>query len=451
MRIPLAVLALMPAVFLLAMIQLSAFTVPYWDHCELARFLLKYYAGDLHLADFWSGHNHTRPFTYRLVMIGNAILTDWDIRSEYIYLLGSIYAAFLVRAAFLWSLLRRVNNTVFWLALAGLSIMSFSPVGSDNHTWSMMCQLTFADFFITFALIWIVNNPRKWSSIIIAAVMCWLATFTISNGLVAFFVAAIVTQIVHDQPLRFNRVTLFWLVNVAVVLFLYVPGLPETTANTPRPTITAIVEFTLIYAGSALWSLMYWNAEFRRMFAEILGLLLLAVTARTLYRNRKEILAGESAPLILLAFALYTVGSGILTGIGRAAWGGVGPAYALESRYSIYSAYLIYGWIYFLAVRLPPKLASPRWRRAFVTIVSLMLLAGTRTYVRSVKKVYRPARDHNRQLMDVFAKEEITDAEAMAVYPDPGFVRNMRTELKRLAIGPYRMYGFDAAKSKIKP
>ena len=74
-----------PVLFLFSMIQMSAITVPFWDHWEQAQFIVTYYDHGLWAAVreiFAAVSQHTRPITVRLVFLLNAALTRWNIASE---------------------------------------------------------------------------------------------------------------------------------------------------------------------------------------------------------------------------------------------------------------------------------------------------------------------------------------------------------------------------------
>ena len=83
-----------PLIYNFYVIQFSAITFPFWDHAELINYIVKFRNETLNFFDLFSPHNHTRPFVYRLIYLINANLTDWDIRSEYIYMYMFIYGAF---------------------------------------------------------------------------------------------------------------------------------------------------------------------------------------------------------------------------------------------------------------------------------------------------------------------------------------------------------------------
>ena len=201
-RLALFALTALPPIFFLFSVQHSAITFPYWDHCEIVKFFVKYYEGHLQLNDLWSPHNHTRPFTYRLLILFNGVLTDWDIRSEYIYLIAQIYGAFLILAYALWRIMGSKFDTYFAAFLLVLSIFAFSPVGHNNHWWSMMIQLDLAHLFIVFALVTVAFHPQSRVATFLGCLSCWLATYTLTNGLFAFMTCALIVQMTSPKPLR---------------------------------------------------------------------------------------------------------------------------------------------------------------------------------------------------------------------------------------------------------
>lgn len=137
-----------PAVFLFFAILHSAITVPFWDHLEFGRLLVRWHDGTFQWSELWAGHNHSRPFTFRCVYLLNALLSDWDIRSEYAYVYASLYGAFALAAWAIWKATRDCSRPTRLALVAVVSYFAFSPVGHNNHWWSMMLQLDLAHFFI---------------------------------------------------------------------------------------------------------------------------------------------------------------------------------------------------------------------------------------------------------------------------------------------------------------
>ncbi len=455
-----------PAAYLFVAVQHGAITRPYWDHVELVKFIGKAYDGTLQVSDLWAPHNHTRPLLYRAIYVANARLTDWDLRSEYAFLLASLYGAFAVHAL----ALRRLTGGKFAAAsVAGLALVSvifFSPVGHNNHWWSMMLQLDLANLLALIALWRIAAAPRAWSSHIVAALCCWGATYTLTNGIVALIACLMTTALAEAAP-RHDRArwslipgprTLFWLANLLLLLALYAPGLPET-GGTDRPGPIKLVWFILIYLGNPLANLIEfgfrdpWYPSAHANFAGICGVILLIVAALALWSRRRAALVNEPGPRHLIAFALYAGGSALLTAWGRAKFdepGLPGILHAAASRYTITGSYLLYGLIAF-AVYLGHRgsgplapLATARTTLQAITrspiiraLLAIAFLAlATRTYIRGAE-IYRFTHRVNQELAESYPVDLSNETGLWRIHPVPEVARSVRETLLKHRLGPY--------------
>jgi hypothetical protein len=437
----------LPPLFLFCAIQHAAITVPFWDHVELGRLLIAWKSGPIHWAQLWGGHNHSRPLTYRAVLLLNAWLTDWDVRSEYVYLFASIYAAFVLQGYALWRSMERARGTAYLAFLLVVSILAFSPAGHNNHWWSMMLQLDLSHLFILAALIAASCSPRTWKGNLLAVACCWLATYTLTNGLIAFLAAMLVIQLSQPLPLRPNRFLAFWLVNFAVVVRLYFPGLPESPHQAPRLWDLAV--FCLAYLGSPLASLAWFpyrdNFHLPRhatAFNACTGLALLAAAALLAWRQRRSLRQWPVAARLFVAFTVFAVGSALATGWGRAAFDEYGTANANASRYTLFGSYFLAGMVFFLARArqgeaekgaTAPSLTAGRVGLAALAVLGVL---AALTYARSAR-VYHAAHQFNRMVMAAFAARGSSPLDRF-IYPNRDVVGPFKAELQRLKIGPYR-------------
>jgi len=443
---------LLPPFFLLLAVQYSAITFPYWDHCELVKFFAKYYDGNLSLHDLWAPHNHTRPLTYRVVMLLNGVLTRWDIRSEYIYLLASLYGAFAVLAGRFRKTFESKPAVVPLMFLAAVSVFHFSPAGHNNHWWSMMCQLTFTHFFIVAALVWLAAAPLCWKNNAGAAVACWLASYTLTNGIFAFVSALAMVQFAHEEPWRPNRFTWFWVANLVVLQLLYWPGLPETPGNLPVAGPVTLLYFCLVYIGSPVWGILNYSftnqgGSPRPEWPAVCGFLQLVATIWLAVGYRAWLRRRSPEALLFLGFTLFTWISAAGTGRARAAFDHRGAGVGADSRYTIFGAYAVYGLLFFLAGLIRDGEWKPLltgrlrgWGRASVALgFGLFLLLGLRSYATSAR-VYRHIHDLNERLGAAFLSPTPRPDLEKSIYPSPEGVTQMKAELRRLGIGPYRAW-----------
>lgn len=430
-----------PAVFLFFAIQYSAITVPFWDHCELGRLLIRIHDQGFELASLWAPHNQHRPLTYRAVLLVNALLTGWDIRSEYIYLMGAMYGAFLLQAFALWRAGGRRNDSWYLGALAILAIFSFSPVGHNNHWWSFMIPLHFAHLFLAAALLFIAVRPSAGLYNVLSSAFCWLAAYSLSNGLIAFFVAAAISQYASREPWRLTRRTIFWIANIVTVLAFYLPGVPHEGGSV-HPGPVTMIWFVFVYLGFPLVSLIRYpfTAQFEVPVGVITpvngmaGILLCALAAWLAWTLRDEIRERTASALCFIGFVLFALGSALLTAWGRAAFDSFGVANANSSRYVLFSSYLIYGILYLLMSKRAREALEPyQVRLAAAALVCFIALAGN-AYAKSIN-VYRQAHEFNKTLIAAYAAKHSSDDGS--IYPNPQVVAELKDALRRLAIGPY--------------
>jgi hypothetical protein len=431
-----------PPIFLFIAVQHSALTHPFWDYCELIPYVDKLQSGTLAVSDLFAPHNHTRPAAWRALLLANAWLTGWDIRSEYVYLLGALVGAFLVQVQLLRRCCASWPRSRMLAFVAILSVVSFSPAAHNNHWWSMMIQLDMAHMFAVIALALMAWRPNNWRDTLLAALACWLATYTLTNGLVAFVCCAIVTQLFGGAWLRPNRFTLFWAANIVLVLVLYLPGLPASGGGTP--SLGHWLTFSLAYLGSPAVALIWF--PFQSMFdvphvtamnvaAGFVVVLLLAASWYWIRRARIT----STAARAFVGFALFAAGSAALTGLGRAEFDELGLSNANASRYTLFSSWALYAILYAATlVSTAGAFTRPWMRRLLPATTWLVIVAcATLTYVRSWK-IYAEARRFDGQLAIAYASPENETPFDHLIYPVRERIPYFKSTLKRLRLGPYR-------------
>ncbi|CAO3383408.1 hypothetical protein [Azospirillum argentinense] len=441
----LAVLA--PPAFIISAIQYSAITYPFWDHVELLKFIAKYHQGTLTFADLVSAHNQTRPLTYRSIYLFNAILTDWDIRSEYIYMYATLLATWAAHLFVAWRILGRRLDFYVLMVFLVISIVLFSPVGHNNHWWSMMLQLDLTNLLITVALFTVALRPRSWSAHLVAVVAAWLAAYTLTNGIFAFLVI-IATLKLADRPfysLKPDRFLLFWLANMAVLSIVYFPGIP-VSSGIPHPSIPTFIHFTLAYLGNPVGALLWFpfvnqfNVPASTALNTALGVVLCVLALASLRTAWSDLRERRPEALILFLFVGLAVLSAMATAWGRAAFDASGVANANSSRYSIFAAYLPLGLFFYHAVRFrpgaPAALGRPGRGLALATVTTFVAASGV-SYARALP-IYEHSRVFNSLLSDAYTPDGFAGEHNRLIYPIPSMVLKVKTDLLLLGLGPYR-------------
>ncbi len=432
---------LLPPVYVFVMIQYGAITVPYWDHLATAKQIIQYFDGNLTFLDLFEPQSQARPLIPRLIFILNAVATDWDIRSEFIYIILTIYGVFGAVAIFVKtnSLANYDLKSQLFVILL-LSIFCFSPVAATNHDWSLMLIGTLSYFFTVAAFLTLAKYPLTMFGNGTAAIFAWLSSFSISQGLLIFPIAIFTHQIISSNRAMMSRWSLFWLANMIFCYAMYFPHLTDKIPLPPHPSVWHFLIFIPVYIGSPLGSLLLfpnlpvsWHS-LTNIINLVCGIGLLAVAT---YAVTRAALLRRNDPesLIVTCFSVYAVASSILTAWGRA--NGPTPIYAANSsRYAIFASLLILGLIIYFAKRhlvegrrlgLPAKIGF-----------SVFIVAAAVSYGRSVP-VYVSAHNDNLWLKDAYLPQAQQTPSDSRVYPDEAYLVPVRADLLRLGIGPYRL------------
>lgn len=151
------------------------------------------------------------------------------------------------------------------------------------------------------------------------------------------------------------------------------------------------------------------------------------------YFHRERFRERTKGALLFGGFALFALGSAAVTAWGSAASDDYGVANANASRFTIFSSYLLFGILYLVAAY--PQTGIRRTRLAWgAALLCFALLAG-RTYARSVV-VYENVYRFNKLLSMAYGTEQ-TEQDRF-VFPNAAVVAELKTDLKRLQLGPYR-------------
>src|SRR2546425_6333981 len=156
------VLIIAPAMSLIILVQSYGANVPYMDQWEMIPIFQKYQSGELEWGDVWAQHNEHRIFFPRLIMLGLAVLSNWNIMWE-LYLnivLGILIFLFgylLIQHCWI-NVNRRLQQ---WLTVL-FAWMVFSPV--QGESWLLGFEIArFLNILSVLITIWAITAwPPTW-------------------------------------------------------------------------------------------------------------------------------------------------------------------------------------------------------------------------------------------------------------------------------------------------
>ncbi len=442
---------LLPPALVVIAIGRYAVDVPFWDQWALVEPLRKLYASQLSFSDLWAQHNEHRIVLPRLVMLA----LDWASRWNILYELYANVAFALLTFLFLWKLLRTTLHQIsptFALMLAVLSSMfTFSLAQWENWTWGWQVAF-FMNALGGVVAVWSLSRwPADWRGPAVAFGAALFSIFSSANGLVLLGILPL--GVLLGRQSRRDVVALALAVLGGAVLWLYFTGYAKP-AHHPDPLYfmahpAEYLAFVLVYLGAPVGA---WRPKPALVFG-LLGLLVLCGSAGWLWWRAP---ASRSVILPWLLLAVYAVGSGAATGLGRA---GFGTNQALASRYTTFSGLF---WIsLFVVGAVAFTLAFPRGgahgRLALpaAAVVALLTVFVGIGYAITSSRAYSVLKIHHARLLKskdcLLYYTRASDTCLETVYPSASDVREWARTLERLRLGPFAIGNAGIPRSKHGP
>jgi len=336
-----------------------------WDSLALFRDLI---TGQAPWTDMFSQHNEHRIFFPRLFLFSDYLFFSGQGIFDLVTI-GAIQAA---HAGLLIWLLRRARPTARGsLAIAAAVVMLLSSLRQEeNFSWGF--QVAFVAVFALATLACIVFSDALAAMqagqayggrLISAYAVVVAATFTMANGLLAGLTLVCLAA-ASRAPLRIVAASGAVLVILALCYF---HGYQVAADQTPLALSLwhplRLLSYTAIYIGNFLEP----DLRTARLLG-LWGLVAMAGAAWTVVLRRDT----DPVRMALFGIMLFTVGTALLTGLGRL---GMGLDQAFSSRYgtgaaAFWSAILIYWWCFADRVR------GATFLRCAVGATALVLVVG---------------------------------------------------------------------------
>ena len=389
---------LLPAGFLAGMILVYGVNVPYWDQWEIANIVVKAFEGRLSLQDLTFQQNESRLVFPRLLFIGLAYLTGYDVRYEMwgSFCLGCLVAYNVYRLGRL-TLGDNLRQEVFLLFLASLLI--FSLIQWENWFWGI--QLS---FFVPIACVTSIMSVA-YSSLSVqtkfaaSAVLATVSTFSFAHGMVCWIIVLPVLVLRTREELKTKRWLIgCWLIGFALNIGLYFsnyvkpahhPSFVEAWTN-----LTAALSYFLALLGGPLG----WGTKLNHLYQAVgvgFGMFALFVLS-CIYVGRHR----NDSLVVYRTFGWITLGSYTLVSAGLTTLGrlGLGMDTALSSRYATFAVPLILAVVYLIPIvldidRTKMSLQAEPWKTRCVFILGTVLIflhvATTRSALAATERNWR--------------------------------------------------------------
>lgn len=186
-RLTLLILYLIPILGICGFVGYFGVNVPLYDQWVLPHWFEKFSAGTLTLKNLFAQHNTHRILFPKLIFIALSFASNWNIRWElYFSIILALLTFFAIHHL---SRLTAKNSTQIGLNLANLSacFLLFSWVQHENWLWGFQIAIFLINLCVVLScLILSIPSLQPKIKLIVAAILCGIASFTSAQGLLSW-------------------------------------------------------------------------------------------------------------------------------------------------------------------------------------------------------------------------------------------------------------------------
>ncbi|NEP91373.1 MAG: hypothetical protein F6K18_33780 [Okeania sp. SIO2C2] len=391
-QIPILCLIFLPVLFMGICILKYSVNFPFSDQWPLAVMFEKIYAGNLSFSDLFAQFHESRKFFPRLIFIGLAYLTNWDVRYEMlvIFLLTCVVS---FNIYCLNRLTVRASLFTQLLLLAISNLLIFSPAQYENWLWGIQIVVYTPIACLTGCLVIAQKKLSLRTKFIICFCLCTVSTFSYANGMLIwvliFPALAILASGKFEEVFTKNIwIIIGGLLGLAANLVVYFYDYqkpdkhPSFLSAIAHPVETVHYFFAFLGAPLGFENLTV---------ATIVGGL---VFGFWLFLGWKFFWLVKTDFLLLhrligwLIIGIYGIISGAVTAVGRV---GFGVEQSLAPRYTAFSLYLMVSLVYLLAIFW--QLASQKnvqtklMKYTSYFLVSILIILHLKTTINAVERM----------------------------------------------------------------
>jgi hypothetical protein len=329
LQVYLLIAYLFPLFLLVWLVASFSVNVPFWDQWELVELFDKVAAGSASLRDFFAQQNEHRLFFPRLIFVGFAFVSKWNIRLELCLSILLAIVTFLAIYKIATTQENKNGRIIHFFNILSC-ILIFSLVQHENWLWGFQVAWLFINACVTLS-VFILTVPQKWlpvSRLTLSALCCFIASFSSAHGLLSWLAVAPALASVEGNIRQKKIRLLLWMLFFALSFAIYSMGYqkpishPDTFFFLKKPLIA--LNYFLTILGYPIGKLV---------FTPFIGGLLISLTFLffNIYslKNYQSEFTHKATPWLSLGW--FATLFALMTTVGRA---GLGVEQATASRYT---------------------------------------------------------------------------------------------------------------------
>jgi hypothetical protein len=343
-----AISSVLAAIYLLFVLHYSI-NVMFWDEWSDVPIINAALHSHLTLGLLWTQHNENRIFVPNLVVVGSALVQNYDSKS--IILLSALI--FIASYAFILASFRSyVGRPLTPMHSLTLGLVWFSLEDTENSLWGFQLAWYMVLLFLVILVFLFANERRHRRTVLTVAVIVTIAaSFSSLQGLLLWPIGLMYLLWQRPRDRRGYAECGIWLLAAALTTAIYFWGFNfQTTGGGGSPGFAlrhpiGLAKFILAEIGNVIPTTNVFDLRLH----EIVGLLVFIIAGYVVVRCVRDRKSQSDCPLpvALIAFGILFDGS---IALGRLK---IGVVQALAPRYTMANLLVLFGIVAYAWAHVP--------------------------------------------------------------------------------------------------
>ncbi|PSB26727.1 hypothetical protein C7B69_11350 [filamentous cyanobacterium Phorm 46] len=328
-------LYLIPVVLLIGFVANFSVNVPIDDEWRLANLFEKIATGNVNFNDFWALHSNHRILFPKIIIAVLAFASRWNINYQLCLSIGLAVITFIAMYSLSSIQVKKTGDDSWHLANILTCILVCSLVQYENWLWGFQLAWFLVNLCFVAAVYALLSNHKLLPSlrISIAAVFCFIASFSLAQGLLSWLAAIPAVVALEGNVAEKRKRLILWILlffaTCAIYSIDYHPSRKTSIISLLNKPIV-VIDYFFSLLGSPIVRLSGISA--------FVGLLIFGIFLfLAVHFGRKISEHREALPWLSIGF--FSVLSALFITAGRAEFGAI---QAIESsRYTTNSILLL--------------------------------------------------------------------------------------------------------------
>ncbi len=222
-KILLFTLYLIPVVLLIGFVVNFSVNVPIDDEWRLASLFEKIAAGNVTFNDFWALHSNHRILFPKIIIAVLAFASRWNINYQLCLSIGLAVVTFIALYKLSSMQVKNAGDNLWHLANILTCILLCSLVQHENWLWGFQLAWFLVNLCFV-AAVYALSSERKLLPslrIFIAAVFCFIASFSLAQGLLSWLAAIPAVVTLEGNAAQKRKRLIVWMLLFAATCAVY--------------------------------------------------------------------------------------------------------------------------------------------------------------------------------------------------------------------------------------